>query len=393
MVRKVCVVTGSRAEFGLLRKLLTLVEKEELLCLQLIVTGTHLSPEFGCTVDEIRDHGFEIARELEVLLSSDSRVGTAKSIGLGLLGFADAFSNLSPNIIVLLGDRFEIFAAAAAAHALNIPILHIHGGEVTAGALDDGWRHAITKMARLHCVATDKYRQRVIQMGESPQTVWNVGGLGIDVLSSISFIDKSIIEERLSFKFLPRNLLITYHPETLSSISIDSQIIELLSALKTINDTGLIFSTPNADSGGRLILARLHEFVRGRSNSVILPPLGQDFYLSCLKICDGMVGNSSSGILEASYLKLGVVNVGNRQCGRVRASNVIDCPLDAASIRKNIRRLFTSAFTSSISTAINPYGDGKASERIVKIIKAADLDDLTQKNFFDFDESKINLVS
>jgi GDP/UDP-N,N'-diacetylbacillosamine 2-epimerase (hydrolysing) len=381
--RKICVVTGSRAEYGLLRFVMQGIREERLLELQVVATGTHLSPEFGLTYREIVDDGYDIARRVEMLLSSDTPTGLAKSMGLGLIGFADALAELKPDLLVLLGDRFEVFPAAAAALVARVPVAHISGGETTKGAFDESIRHSITKMSHLHFVAAPRYRDRVLQLGENPENVFLVGGLGADCVRMTQVLDRAELEERLDFEFAPRNLLVTFHPVTLDEESSKGQMIELLAALSSLDDVGLIITLPNADTDGRVLVGVIEEFVRGRSNARAYTSLGQERYLSCLHHVDGVVGNSSSGLTEVPSLHKGTVNIGDRQEGRLKASSVIDCVPERQSIVKALRMLFSEGFQESLSTVRNPYGEGGASARIVQVLRDHPLEAILKKTFHD----------
>lgn len=383
MSRRICVITGTRAEYGLLRLLMQGVSDDAQLKLQVVATGMHLSPEFGLTYKAIEADGFTIDRKVEMLLSSDSAAGIGKSVGLGVIGFADVLAELQSDLIVVLGDRFEILAAVTAALFARVPVLHLHGGEVTEGALDDSMRHAITKMSHIHCVATEEYRQRVIQLGEQPDRVYCVGGLGVDAIKQTRLMVRAELEAAMDFKFKKRNLLVTFHPATLAGESSGSQMTELLAALDGYDDVGLIFTLPNADAGGRELIAMLQDFVATHPNARAYPSLGQLRYLSCVAQCDGVVGNSSSGLLEAPTLKKGAVNIGERQQGRLQAANVINCRAQRDEISAALQKLYSSAFQASLSKVKNPYGDGGATARVVAIIKALQLDSLTKKTFYD----------
>ena len=384
MNRKVCVVTGSRAEFGLLRQLTHKLHKVEAVDLQLIATGMHLSPEFGLTFQEIVDEGFCIDAKIEMLLSGDTKTAVTKSMGLGLIGFADAYENLRPDIVVLLGDRFEIFAAAAAALIAGIPIAHIHGGETTEGAFDEAIRHSITKMAHLHFVGAQEYRQRVIQLGEHPDRVFNVGGLGIDAINSIELLAQVELEKSIDFKLRRKNLLITFHPITLEgSASSAEQMSEMLAALSELEDTGLIFTMPNADTGGKELSVMVDTFARAHDNAKVFTSLGQLRYLSLMKLVDGVVGNSSSGLAEAPSFHVGTVNIGDRQKGRLRAKSVIDCEPNKVSISVALETLYHAEFRLLLGDATNPYGNGGAAAAIVKVLGRISLKDIVKKSFFD----------
>ena len=386
MRRNICVVTGTRAEFGLLRWLMQEIDASEVLTLQVIATGMHLSPEFGLTYREIEQAGFTIDAKVEMLLSADTASAVTKSMGLGLIGYADAYTRLAPDLIVLLGDRFEIFAAAAAAMIAGIPIAHLHGGETTEGAFDEAIRHSITKMSHLHFVAAEDYKRRVIQLGEQPERVFLVGGLGIDAIKRIKLLDREALEESLGFKFGPRNLLITFHPVTLEGqISSGQQMAELLAALGELDDTHLLFTMPNADTGGRELAAMLTQFAATRQNVRVYTSLGQLRYLSCMKYVDAVVGNSSSGLAEAPSMGIATINIGDRQKGRLSASSVINCEPTQQSISKALSTVFDPSFRSTLTSTKNPYGSDGASEKIAKIIKNHDLKTLLKKSFFNLD--------
>lgn len=386
MTRKICVVTGTRAEFGLLRWLMQEMQHEPELELQVLATGMHLSPEFGLTYREIEQAGFVINAKVEMLLSADTATAVTKSMGLGLISYADAYERLAPDLIVVLGDRFEIFAATAAALIAGIPVAHLHGGETTEGAFDEAIRHSITKMSHLHFVAAEEYRRRVIQLGEQPERVFLVGGLGIDAIKRIKLLDREALEESLGFKFGPRNLLITFHPVTLEGqISSGQQMDELLAALGELDDTHLLFTMPNADTGGRELAAMVNQFAETRQNVRVYTSLGQLRYLSCMKYVDAVVGNSSSGLAEAPSMGIATIDIGDRQKGRLSASSVINCEPTQQSISRALSTVFDPSFRSTLTSTKNPYGCGGASEKIAKIIKNHDLKNLLKKSFFNLD--------
>ncbi|WP_296445231.1 UDP-N-acetylglucosamine 2-epimerase [Vulcanococcus sp.] len=382
--RKICVVTGTRAEYGLLRWVIDGIAKSPVLELQLIATGMHLSPEFGLTVQEIEADSHRIDRKVEMLLSSDTPVGITKSMGLGMIGFADALAELQPDLLLVLGDRFEIFAAASAAMIARIPIGHIHGGEATEGLIDESIRHSITKMSHLHFVAAHEYRQRVIQLGEDPDRVFNVGGLGVDSIMRLDLLSRHELEASIGFQFLSRNLLITFHPVTLEKNTSVNQINQLLNALSELQDTGLIFTMPNADTDGRILLERVQGFCKERTNAKAYTNLGQLRYLSCVRYVDAVVGNSSSGLTEVPSLQKPTVNIGDRQRGRLKASSVLDCEPNTLSILEAIRRSFSSDFVCQLKTTQNPYGNGGASTAIIRKLEDTTIDtDSFKKSFFD----------
>ena len=383
MSRTICVVTGSRAEYGLLRWVMQGIKDHPDLILQVLATGMHLSPEFGLTYRCIEADGFVIDRKVEMLTSSDTATGVTKSVGLGLIGFADALQELRPDIIVLLGDRFEIFAAAAAALIARIPVAHLHGGESTEGAFDDALRHAITKMSHLHFVAAEVYRRRVIQLGEQPTRVHLVGALGIDNIRRLKLLDRRDLEASLGLELGVRSLLVTFHPATLDTEGAASQMGALLAALGDLVGTQLIFTLPNADTGGRSLIEMVHEFVGRHPNARAFNSLGQLRYLSCLAHVDGVVGNSSSGLLEAPSLKTGTVNIGDRQRGRLRANSVIDCDPTREQIAVALQQLFSEDFRARLQSVRNPNGEGGASEKVVRALASADLDNIIKKTFHD----------
>lgn len=384
MNRKICVVTGTRAEYGLLRWVMQGIDSEPTLTLQTIATGMHLSPEFGLTYREIEKDGFRIDRKVEMLLSSDTSVGISKSMGLAICGFGDALNELRPDLMLVLGDRFEILAAVSAAMVARIPVAHLHGGEATEGLIDESIRHAITKMAHLHFVAAEPYRKRVVQLGESPDRVFLVGGLGVDNIVRLPLLDRLPLEQALDFKLGQRNLLVTFHPVTLEENSAEEQMEDLLAALAELKDTHLIFTMPNSDTGGRILFQMIEKFVAQEPISrKAYTSLGQIRYLSCLKHVDGVVGNSSSGLAEAPSFKTATVNIGDRQRGRLKSVSVIDCEANRASIRSALERMFSPAFQTILPNAENPYGSGGASEAIVQTLTRLPFDRLLKKRFFD----------
>jgi GDP/UDP-N,N'-diacetylbacillosamine 2-epimerase (hydrolysing) len=384
MSRKICVVTGTRAEFGLLRWLVAAINNHPELTLQVVATGMHLSPEFGSTYREIEEAGFKIDAKVEILLSSDTSAAITKSMGLGLIGFADAYEHLAPDMLVVLGDRFEIFAATSAAMIAGIPIAHLHGGETTEGAFDEAIRHSITKMSHLHFVAADEYRRRVIQLGEHPDRVFNVGGMGIDAIKRTKLLSREELERSLDFALGEKNLLITFHPVTHEGgASSAAQMQELLAALGELNDTTLIFTMPNADTGGRELGALAQQFAEKHTNAKVYTSLGQLRYFSCLAQVDGVVGNSSSGLLEAPAFNIGTINIGDRQKGRLKAKSVIDCQPSKHAILDAVKHLYSPTFQQMLQTVENPYGQGNACESIIKYLINIPLENILKKQFYD----------
>jgi GDP/UDP-N,N'-diacetylbacillosamine 2-epimerase (hydrolysing) len=383
MTRKICVITGTRADYGLIRWVMQGIQAAPDLTLQVVATGMHLSPEFGLTYRAIEQDGFNIDRKVEMLTSSDTPVGIAKSMGVGMIGFADALHELQPDLMVVLGDRFEIFAAVAAAWVARLPAPQRHGGETTEGAFDEALRHSITKMSHLHFVATEEYRQRVIQLGESPERVFLVGGLGIDSIKQLKLLDRMELETALDFKLGAKSLLITFHPVTLESATAADQMGELLAALEPLSDTQLIFTMPNADTGGRVLIQMVEQFVASHNNARAYSSLGQLRYLSCVSHVDGVVGNSSSGLLEVPSFKKGTINIGDRQKGRVQAASVINCSPGQQSIHAAITWLYSPEFQETLAQVRNPYGEGGASEKVVHILRTHDLTHIVKKVFYD----------
>lgn len=387
--RKIAVVTGSRADYGLLQGLLKAIRADTELALQLIVTGMHLSPEFGLTWQHIVQDGFSIQRKVEMLLSADTPTAISKSMGLGLIGFADALVDLQPDIVVILGDRFEIFAAAQAAMNSRIPIAHIHGGELTEGAVDDAIRHALTKMAQVHFTATETYRQRVIQLGEQPERVFNVGAPGLDTVLSTPLLHRQAFEAAIDFKLGKRNVLVTFHPVTLEQATAAEQFGGLLAALDYFADLHIIFTQPNADADGRIIIGMIEQYcVQHPQRAISFVSLGSQRYLSALQYMDAVVGNSSSGLIEAPAFKIGTINIGDRQKGRLCAASVINCEPNKTAIVDAFKTLYCPAFAARLATLQNPYGMGGASAKMTKILKTIPLDGLLKKTFYDLNVDK-----
>ena len=383
-MRKICVITTNRAEYGLLYWLMQGIKSDPFFQLQVVVTGAHLSPEFGSTIDRIREDGFKVDRSFDLELFGDKILDITHSLALALDGFGASFQTLKPDLIVILGDRFEILGAATAALIANIPVAHLHGGELSEGAIDDAIRHAVTKLSHLHFAATEPYRNRIIQLGEQPERVFMVGGLGIDNINKINLLTRSELEQAIGLSFNKHNLLITYHPETLDSGKAGEQIGQLLAALDKQADTNLIFTMPNADTGHRIIVDKIKSFVQARENSsILIPSMGQLNYLSAMKLVDAVVGNSSSGIIEAPSFGIGTINIGKRQNGRIRASSIIDCDTSEEGITKAFAELYSSSFQEQVKNVVNPYGTGGAAEKIISVLKEVDMNNLIIKRFYD----------
>lgn len=389
VLKKIAVFTGSRAEYGLLYWLMKEIQSDADLELQLIVSGMHLSAEFGYTVDAIKSDGFTLNRTVEMLLSSSTGVGIAKSMGVGLIGFADALDQLKPDCLVILGDRFEALSIAQAAMVLQIPIAHLHGGESTEGAIDEAIRHSITKMSHLHFTSAEVYRNRVIQLGESPDRVFNVGSPAIENISRLTLLSQHELEQSLGFKLGEAPLLVTYHPVTLQ----ENGGIESLHCLLTVlhdflPQRKIVITFPNADMYGRELISLLQNFMSANKDSVLLTQsLGYLRYLSLMKMCGAVVGNSSSGIIEAPALGVPTVDIGIRQKGRIKPDSVIECGETVTEIRQAIDNALSFAHREKSRVISNPYGDGYVSEKIIKILKGSDFHSLLLKKFYDVESS------
>ncbi|MGE6220110.1 UDP-N-acetylglucosamine 2-epimerase [Nubsella zeaxanthinifaciens] len=381
-MKRICVVTATRAEYGLLKPLMSKIKIERDFTLQVLATGAHLSPEFGLTYKHIEDDGFTIDSKIEMLLSADTDPGIVKSMGLGMIGYADAFTLLKPNAIIILGDRYEMLAVAAAASIFKIPIIHLHGGEKTEGAYDDAIRHAITKLSQLHFTSTEEYRNRVIQMGEDPSRVFNVGAIGLDNIINQQVLSKQELERELGVTFKKYNYQITFHPETLAEKSSKEQFEELLMAIKQQKDSLFIFTKANADSDGRIINFMIDEYVKNNpDHAIAFASLGSVKFLSLLKYCDAIVGNSSSGIIEAPSLGIQTINIGDRQKGRVQASSVVNCESSSSAIIQAFDQV--KQYKKEDVPLTNPYGSGNTAEKIYCLLKEKLNQRLEAKAFYD----------
>ncbi len=382
--RKICVVTGTRAEYGLIYWLLREIGSDEELHLQIIVTGMHLSPDFGLTYKIIEQDGFHIDAKVEMLLSSDTPIGITKSIGLGVIGFADALDRLKPDIMVVLGDRYETFAAAQAAMVHNIPIAHIHGGETTEGVIDEAIRHSITKMAQLHFVSAEPYRKRVIQLGEHPDRVFNFGAPGIDNIIKLKLLNQEDLESSIDFTLGDKFFLVTYHPVTMSFNTAKTAMENLLQALDHYPEYRILFTKPNSDTGGHIISKLIDEYVNSRPNRAsACTSLGQVRYLSAMRLCSAVIGNSSSGIIEAPVFNKPTINIGNRQKGRIRVETIIDCGEKENEIVSGIKRALSDGFREKIIRLKALKYDGNISVRIKQVLKNTELHDILVKQFYD----------
>lgn len=381
-MRKICVVTGTRAEYGLLYWLMKEIQDDPELQLQVIATGMHLSPEFGLTYQMMEADGFVLDAKVEMLLSSDTAVGIAKSIGLGVIGFADALERLQPQIMVVLGDRYEILAAVQAALVARIPVAHLHGGETTEGAIDESIRHAITKMSNLHFVAAEAYRKRVVQLGEDPTTVFNVGAVGIENIKRLQLLTREQLEESLDFEIGSTCFLVTYHPATLGSVRPQVAMQALLDALDHFPQARIILTKPNSDADGRIIGEMIDTYCqRHKGRVIVFTSMGQVRYLSALQLAAAVIGNSSSGIIEAPACHVPTVNIGDRQSGRLKAASVIDCPEEPDSIVAAIEQALSPAFRARIKESCSLYGCGDSALQIKNRLKSATFG--SSKRFYD----------
>ena len=380
--RKVCVITGTRAEYGLLYWLMKEIQSDKDMQLQLIVTGMHLSSEFGLTYKEI-EKNFKIDKKVEMLLSSDTVLGISKSMGLAQISFSEAYEELTPDILIVLGDRYEIFSAVSSAMISRIPIAHISGGEITEGVIDEAIRHSITKMSHLHFVSTEEYKNRVIQLGEHPNRVFNLGAIGIDNINKLKLFSKNEFVKSIDFSLNKKNILVTFHPVTLEKSTSKEQFQELLNSIDELEDTNIIFTKSNSDTDGRVINQMIDTYVSRNNNTVSFDSMGQIRYLSALKFVDAVVGNSSSGLTEAPIFGIGTINIGDRQKGRINLVSVINCNPTKESISNAFNELYSERFQKALSVVKSPYGNGGTSEKIKNIVKNFDLNNILKKSFYD----------
>ena len=387
MGRKICVFTGGRAEYGILKPLLDEIRAEPSLDLQLLVTGMHLSREFGLTYQIIEEDGFTCDEKVEMILSSDTPVAICKSMGLGMIGFSEALMRLQPDLFVILGDRFESMVAATTALVCRIPIAHIQGGELTLGAIDDHFRHSITKMSLLHFVYTAEYGNRVMQLGEHPDRVFNYGALNVDSMKKIELLSQDQLEKELNFSLSPRSLLVTFHPVTLENDTARDQFPELLKAIDRFDDLKVIFTKTNADTEGRVINDQIDQYVEKHpGKAAAFTSLGQLRYMSALTYVDAVAGNSSSGIIETPTFKVPTVNIGEREKGRIRAANIIDCEPTLASIGAALEAALSGQFKESLADMVSPYDKEDTAKNIAKTLRDFPLPGTTKKEFYDLPE-------
>ena len=380
---KICIITSTRADFGLLKNLIINIRKNKKFILKVIASGTHFSKKYGYTYSEIRESKIKIDKKIICKFNSDNPTGISKILSKCVIESSKIFKAFRPDILIVLGDRYEILASTIAAHLSRIPVAHIHGGEVTRGVVDDAFRHSITKMSHIHFVANKIYRNRVIQLGESPKNVYVVGGLGVDSISKTNLLTKKELEKKFNFKFNSNNFLVSFHPETLNKNLAKKQINEILSALSQLKNTNLIFTMPGADLESKIITNLVKRFIRKNKNSYFFKSLGQVNYFSFLKQVDGLIGNSSSGILEMPYFKKGTINIGTRQYGRIISKSVINTEFKKNKIISSVKKLLSKKFQRDIKKNINPYGSPGASKKIIKILKKIKIKNIFNKFFFD----------
>ncbi len=383
-MKKICIITGTRAEYGLLKPLMHKIQDSPNFELQIIVTGMHLMPQFGNTYLQIEADGFSINEKVDLRQINDSKIAVSNAVGEGIKGVTTSLSKLKPDLFIVLGDRFEAFAAATAAFILNIPIAHISGGDVTEGAIDDGFRHAISKFSLLHFVSTETYRKRVVQLGEAPERVFNVGSTGVDNALNLNLLQKNELSTQIDFDLSKPYFLVTFHPVTLDSIPSEIQFENLLLAFDKFLDFNLIITYPNSDADGQKIIKLIDKYALNNKTRVkVIANLGTLKYLSAIKYSSAVIGNSSSGIIEVPSFKVPTVNIGIRQKGRIKANSVIDCENTASEIINAIEKAVSPQFQKFCKTIENIYGDGHATEKIMSILNNFDFEKTLQKKFFD----------
>ena len=379
---KICIISSTRADFGLLKNLMFQFEKNNIYY-KFIVIGSHLSKYYGSTVNEIKENKFRVYKKISYNINTSSELGISNIVSQCVSSITKTFQKLSPNLIIVLGDRYEILSCVISAHICRIPVAHIHGGELTQGLIDDAFRHSITKMSQLHFVANKIYKKRVVQLGENPKHVFNVGGLGVDSIKNIKCLNKNQLEKKLRIKFLKKNIIVNFHPTTLEKGSAKKQIVEVLNTVKSLKDTCLIFTMPGAEVENKIIINKIKKFVTKNKNAYFFKSLGQKNYFSVLKIVDMMLGNSSSGLLEMPTFKKATINLGNRQSGRLKSTSIINSKIKKKLITNAINKVYQKKFQKKLTNCKSPYGNGGASLKILKIIKKINLKNLINKKFYD----------
>jgi len=383
---KICIITSTRADFGLLKNLIFKIKKNKIFLLKVVASGTHFSKKYGYTYDEIKKNKIKINKKIICKFNSDSPEGVSQVMAKCMLESSKIFKTLQPDLLIVLGDRYEILASTISAHLSRIPVAHIHGGEVTHGVIDDAFRHSITKMSHVPFVANAIYKKRIIQLGESPKNVYVVGGLGIDSISKTDLLTKNELEKKFNFKFYKKNFLVNFHPETLNKNFAKKQTRELLSALSELKDVGLIFTIPGSDLENTVVIKLIKKFTAKHKNAYFFKSLGQVNYFSFLNQIDGMIGNSSSGLLEMPYFKKGTINIGARQSGRLFSKSVINIKVKKHKIIQAVKKLLSNNFQKNIKNNINLYGDPGASDKIVEILKKVNTKKIFNKKFFDINK-------
>jgi len=383
-MRRICIYTSTRAEWGLLKGVAELIRLSDDLELQLLVSGSHLSERYGMTVHEIEAGGFEVDAKMDILQFDDSPLGICRSMGLAMGGYGEALQQVNPDLLVVLGDRYESFCVAAAAQILRIPIAHIHGGETTEGAVDEAFRHSITKMAHLHFPCCEEYRRRIIQLGENPERVFNVGALGVENIRQVQLMERDELAQSTGFNLNRPFFLVTFHPVTLEKATAGGQFDQLLRALEQFPNHGIIFTKANSDTDGGIVNDKIEAHAAQHPERCLaVASLGLQRYLSAMNLCDAVIGNSSSGILEAPAFQMPTVNIGDRQKGRIRTPNIIDCDPDSALIGEAIQQALDSGFRESLQGMIHPCEQENTAEQIVEKLQEAKLDGLLKKTFYD----------
>lgn len=380
---KICIATATRAEYGLLKPLIDLLKADDSFSVQLLVTGAHLSPEFGLTHKQIDTESVEVYKT-EMLMSSDSPSGISKTMGLGMISFSEAFENLKPDAVVVLGDRYEMLSLVSTAMIFQVPVIHLHGGEITEGAYDDSIRHAISKLSHFHFTSTEEYKNRVIQLGENPNTVFNVGAIGIDNIQALSLLNKEQLEKELNVSFKKNIFIVAFHPETLGSMSSEEQFKALLKAIDKQEDAFFVFTKSNADTDGRIINELIDSYAaENKDKAASFFSLGSLRFLSLMKVANGIIGNSSSGIIEAPSLSAVTINIGDRQKGRIQAASTINTGNSTKEIAEAIKKACNDEFLNSVNNIANPYGNGGTALKIVAELKKINFKELPNKSFYD----------
>ena len=384
-MKKIVILTSTRAEYGLLAPIIKKMSKNSLIDVCVVATGTHLSPEFGMTVNEIKNDGVKVDKEIDILLSSDTPVAISKTMGLAMIGFGDYFAESKPDALMVLGDRYETLAVCIAAMNARIPIIHLHGGEATEGLVDEAVRNAITKLSYLHFTSAEEYRNRVIQMGEAPERVFAVGAMGVENALHMKRLSKKELEDSLGCKIGGTMAVLTFHPVTLEDNTAEAQIDEIIKVMQQCGKITFICTKANADVGGRIINEKLKECAEACDNVYLFDSLGMQRYLSALSIADFVIGNSSSGIIEVPSFKIPTINIGDRQKGRIQSESVINCKPNVWEISQAIERALSDGFREKVIACNNPYGDGNTSDAIVDITERYLIEDKlqVQKKFYD----------